>query len=151
MENTWGIDKIQEVLPQRFPFLFVDKVLKIDEAAGRVICLKNVTINDYFFKGHFPNNPIMPGTVIIESLAQASIVLFAFLKPQVAANRPDYFIGKIEARFFKPVKAGDRLVLDICREKILSNGGIITAKALVKNNIIAKLIPPTRHWSGFSR
>lgn len=137
MENTWNIDKIKEILPQRFPFLFVDRVLNIDKTAGRVVCLKNVTINDYFFKGHFPDHPIMPGAIIMEALAQASILLFAALRPEVAAKHPSYFLAKIEARFLKPVLVGDQLVMDVSREKIFSKAGIVKARALVKNDIVA--------------
>jgi 3-hydroxyacyl-[acyl-carrier-protein] dehydratase len=70
MDDVWDIKKIQEVLPQKYPFLFIDKVLEINKKEGKVTCLKNVTINDYFFEGHFPGNPIMPGAIIIEAMAQ---------------------------------------------------------------------------------
>jgi 3-hydroxyacyl-[acyl-carrier-protein] dehydratase len=81
MPEAWDIKKIQEILPQKYPFLFIDKVLEIDREQGKIICLKNVTANDYFFVGHFPDRPIMPGVIIIEAMAQASILGYAALYP----------------------------------------------------------------------
>ncbi len=131
--DNWDINKIKEILPQRPPFLFVDKVLEVNVDEGKAVCLKNVTINDYFFKGHFPDRPIMPGVIMIEALAQASIVLFASLKPEIAAKHPDYLFGKVEARFSRIVVPGDKLILEIVKRKILKNGGIVKARASVEN------------------
>ena len=137
MAAVWDIDKIQQILPQRFPFLFIDSVLEINASEKKVSCLKNVTINDYFFEGHFPGNPVMPGTLIIEAMAQASIILFAVLKPDIAAKHPDYYLGKVEARFLKTVKVGDRLILKVTAEKILGNAGIVKAVAEVDGQAVA--------------
>ena len=131
--DSWNIEKIKEILPQRPPFLFVDRVLEIDAEEGKITCLKNVTINDYFFRGHFPDRPIMPGVIMIEALAQASIILFAVLKPDVAAKHPDYLFGKVEAKFSRIVTPGDKLILEVVKRKILNSGGIVSAKALVDN------------------
>ena len=138
MEAAWDINKIQEILPQKYPFLFIDSVLEINPKDKKVICLKNVTINDYFFEGHFPHNPIMPGAIIIEAMAQASIILYAVLKPDIAQNHPDYYLGKVEARFKKPVKAGDRLILEIQGEKVMDKGGIVKAIAKVNDETVAE-------------
>ena len=133
--DYWNIDKIKEILPQRPPFLFVDRVLDINTDEGKITCLKNVTINDYFFKGHFPDKPIMPGVIMIEALAQASIILFAALKPEIAAKHPDYLFGKVEAKFSKIVTPGDKLILEVRKRKILTSGGIVSARALVDNDV----------------
>jgi len=138
MLESWDIKKIQETLPHRYPFLFIDKVLEIEEREKRVVCLKNVTINDYFFKGHFPKRPIMPGVIIIEALAQASIILYAVLKPYIAEKKPDYYLGRVEARFKKPVNVGDQLILEVYGEKILDNAGIIKAQAKVDNEVVVE-------------
>jgi len=133
MENIWDINKIQEILPQKYPFLFVDRVLEINEAEKKIVCLKNLTINDYFFEGHFPGNPVMPGVLILEALAQSSILLFAALKPDIAAKKPIFYLGKVEARYLKPVLAGDQLILEVRGEKMMNNAGVVKARALVNN------------------
>jgi 3-hydroxyacyl-[acyl-carrier-protein] dehydratase len=138
MEETWDIQKIQQILPHRYPFLFIDKVISIDAQNKKVVCQKNFTINDYFFKGHFPENPVVPGVIIIEAMAQASIILFAGLKPEIARTHPDYYLGKVEAKFRKPVLPGDVLILEVCAAKVLSNSGIVEALAKVKEEIVAE-------------
>jgi 3-hydroxyacyl-[acyl-carrier-protein] dehydratase len=138
MEGVWDIKKIQEVLPQKYPFLFIDRVLSIDEGAGKIICLKNFTANDYFFEGHFPGTPIVPGVIIIEAMAQASIVGFAALKPDIANRRPIYYLGKVEAKFSKPVTVGDQLIIEVTKEKIVNNAGVVSATAKVNNEIVAE-------------
>jgi 3-hydroxyacyl-[acyl-carrier-protein] dehydratase len=138
METSWDINKILKILPQKYPFLFIDKVLEINDKEKKVTCLKNVTINDYFFAGHFPGNPIMPGALIIEALAQASIVLYAVLKPAIAEKHPDYYLGKVEAKFLKPVKVGDRLILEAHGEKILDKGGVVKSVAKVNGECVTE-------------
>jgi len=134
----WDINKIKEVLPHRFPFLFIDRVLEVDINQKKAICLKNVSINDYFFEGHFPQHPVMPGVLIIEAMAQSSIILFASLKPEIVKLKPDYYLGKVEARFLKPVNVGDALILEVEGEKILDNVGVVKAEAKVNNESVAQ-------------
>jgi 3-hydroxyacyl-[acyl-carrier-protein] dehydratase len=138
MPEAWDIKKIQEILPQKYPFLFIDKVLEIDREQGKIICLKNVTANDYFFVGHFPDRPIMPGVIIIEAMAQASILGYAALYPDIAAQKPGYFLGKVEAKFSQIVKVGDQLVLEVQKEKLLKNAGVVKALAKVDSKIVAE-------------
>lgn len=138
MDAVWDIKKIQKILPQRYPFLFIDRVTEIDKQKGKVTCIKNVTINDYFLRGHFPGQPVMPGAIIIEAMAQASIVLYAVLKPKIAEKHPDYFLGKIEAKFKKPVKVGDILVLEVAIKKIIDTGAIVEAFAKVNTEVTAQ-------------
>jgi len=138
MEEPLNIQKIEEILPQRYPFLFIDRILSVDTKAKKAICLKNFSINDYFFKGHFPGNPIVPGVIIIEAMAQASIILFAALKSEIAKKYPDYYLGKVEAKFRKPVLPGDSLHLEVTALKILQNSGIVEAKAMLNDEIVAE-------------
>lgn len=138
MEDNWDFSKIQEILPQRYPFLFVDKVLAVETENKKIICQKNFSINEYFFKGHFPGNPVVPGVIIIEAMAQASILLYAALKPDIAIKKPDYYLGKVEAKFKKVVRPGDCLILDIQGLKILESSGIVEAKAKVNEEIVAE-------------
>ena len=111
--KSLDINQIKEYLPHRYPLLLVDRVLDWD-AGKSLTAIKNVTINEEFFNGHFPNKPVMPGVLMIEALAQASALL-AFLsggqKPD--ANDVVYFAGIDGARFKRPVGPGDQLVMQV--------------------------------------
>ena len=106
------IHKILKQLPHRYPFLLVDRVLEL-EKGKRIKALKNVTINEPFFEGHFPNRPVMPGVLMLEALAQAS----ALLSFDALGAAPDdqmiyYFAGMNDVRFRRPVEPGDQLILE---------------------------------------
>ncbi|PZA06692.1 MULTISPECIES: 3-hydroxyacyl-ACP dehydratase FabZ [unclassified Meiothermus] len=101
--------EILKFLPHRYPFLLIDRVLEADEKHFRV--LKNVTVNEPHFTGHFPGYPIMPGVLILESMAQASIAVVA-RQPGVKPGGLVFLVGVEEARFKKPVTPGDALVLE---------------------------------------
>ena len=135
MEGIWDINKIQEILPQRYPFIFIDRVVSMDTAIGKITCLKNFTTNEHFFTGHFPGMPVVPGVIIIEAMAQASILGFAALKPEIAAKHPIYYLGKVEAKFKKPVVPGDQLVIEVIKEKIVNSAGVVTVVAKVNDEI----------------
>ncbi|MDP2941739.1 MAG: 3-hydroxyacyl-ACP dehydratase FabZ [Candidatus Omnitrophota bacterium] len=138
MPAEWDINKIQEILPQKYPFLFIDRVLEADADKKKVTCLKNVTINDYFFAGHFPGNPVMPGALILEAMAQASIVLYTVIKPQIAQKRPDYYLGKVEVKFLSAVRPGDQLILEAQGVKTFDQAGIVNVRALVNGKLCAQ-------------
>jgi 3-hydroxyacyl-[acyl-carrier-protein] dehydratase len=104
-----GIKEIMEVLPHRYPFLLVDRVIEIEEGK-RIVGIKNVTMNEAFFQGHFPGNPIMPGVLIIEAMAQVSGVL-AYKSGM--SGKATYFLSIEKAKFRKPVVPGDQLRLEI--------------------------------------
>lgn len=113
MTETMDIHAILHNLPHRFPFLLVDRVLEL-EPGVRIRALKNVSINEPFFPGHFPHHPVMPGVLIIEALAQAA----AILSFRTVKERPDdgsvyYLAGVDDARFKRPVMPGDQLVLEV--------------------------------------
>jgi 3-hydroxyacyl-[acyl-carrier-protein] dehydratase len=131
---------ISKTLPQKYPFLFIDRILEIDKNKSTIKCLKNVTANEYFFQGHFPDNPIVPGVIIIEAMAQAGILLYAVLKPQNMAKTPQFFLGKVEAKFKKPVTPGDSIIIDIECEKIIDTGGIVKARATVKGELATEAL-----------
>jgi 3-hydroxyacyl-[acyl-carrier-protein] dehydratase len=111
--NSLDITQIKEYLPHRYPLLLVDRVLDW-ESGKKITALKNVTVNEEFFNGHFPNKPVMPGVLMIEALAQAAALL-SFLtedrKPD--ANTVVYFLGIDNARFKRPVGPGDQLKLEV--------------------------------------
>lgn len=131
------IDRIMEILPQRYPFLLIDRIAEL-EPGKRVIAYKNVSINDWFFEGHFPGKPVMPGTLIIEAMAQASIVLYHSGYEDKLKGRPDYYLGSIKARFMHPVYPGDQLRLVAESVKLLPTGAYINVKAYVGDKDIAE-------------
>lgn len=133
----WDSDKIKSVLPHREPFIFIDEVIEI-EGIERVVAVKNIKADEGFFKGHFPGKPVMPGVLIIEAMAQASIILFALTKPHIAEAKPDYYLGKVRAEFLSPVCPGERLLLEATAVKITDTAGVVDVLALVENRIIAK-------------
>ncbi|HZC67941.1 MAG TPA: 3-hydroxyacyl-ACP dehydratase FabZ [Nitrospirales bacterium] len=109
--------EIQAILPHRYPFLLVDRIEEL-EIGKRVIGIKNVTVNEPFFQGHFPGRPIMPGVLIIEAMAQVGGVL-AFKSANQGRAKLVYFMGIDKAKFRKPVVPGDRLrfVVDVLRAR----------------------------------
>ncbi|TLX63943.1 3-hydroxyacyl-[acyl-carrier-protein] dehydratase FabZ [Stutzerimonas nosocomialis] len=107
------INEIREYLPHRYPFLLVDRVVDLDTEAKRIRAYKNVTINEPFFNGHFPQHPIMPGVLIIEAMAQAAGVLgFKMLDVKPSDGTLYYFVGSDKLRFRHPVLPGDQLILE---------------------------------------
>jgi 3-hydroxyacyl-[acyl-carrier-protein] dehydratase len=121
------IHKILKQLPHRYPFLLVDRVLEIDKGKS-IKALKNVTINEPFFVGHFPHRPVMPGVLMIEALAQAA----ALLSFDMLGTTPDdktvyYFAGIDGARFKRPVEPGDQLILNVTLDRM--KAGIFKFKA----------------------
>ena len=133
----WDKEKIKTVLPQREPFLFIDEIIEID-GTERVVAVKHIRRNESFFEGHFPGNPIMPGVLIIEAMAQASIILFSIDKPEIATAQPAYYLGKVKAEFFSPVSPGDQLIVETNKVKFLDYAAITDALAKVGNKIVAK-------------
>ena len=132
------IHEILKYLPHRYPFLLVDRVLSC-EPGKTISALKNVTINEPFFSGHFPHHPVMPGVLIIEALAQAAALLtLKTANLQTDENSVYYFVGIDRARFKKPVLPGDQLILKatILRERI----GIwkYSAKAEVDGRVVTE-------------
>lgn len=107
------ITEILRYLPHRYPFLLIDRVTEI-EHDKRILALKNVTINEPFFQGHFPHVPVMPGVLVLEAMAQAAGILsFASMGRYSDSNSVYYFAGIDSARFKRPVSPGDQLLLDV--------------------------------------
>jgi UDP-3-O-[3-hydroxymyristoyl] N-acetylglucosamine deacetylase / 3-hydroxyacyl-[acyl-carrier-protein] dehydratase len=129
------INMIKKILPHREPFLFVDKILSL-EMGKHAVGIKNVTINDYFFKGHFPEKPVMPGVLIVEAMAQVGGVMM--LAPQENQGKLAFFMAMENVKFRKTVVPGDQLVLDITAGKIKSKTGQVHGKALVEGKIVAE-------------
>ena len=107
------IEGVREILPHRYPFSLVDRVLGVDLDSNKIECLKNVSVNEPFFNGHFPKNPIMPGVLIIEALAQSAGLLgFHMVSCNPGENTIYYFAGADKVRFKKPVVPGDQIILN---------------------------------------
>jgi len=126
---TYNIQEIMNFLPHRYPFILIDRILEIipDE---KIIALKNVTINEPFFQGHFPKNPIMPGVLIVEAMAQAGGVFAYTFMPEAEKGSVIYFMGMDKVKFRKPVVPGDQLIFEVRilkrRSKTIKMAGIAT-------------------------
>jgi 3-hydroxyacyl-[acyl-carrier-protein] dehydratase len=128
--TTMDIHKILKMLPHRYPILLVDRVLEV-EKGKRIKAIKNVTINEDFFNGHFPHRPVMPGVLMLEALAQAAALLsFETLDEVPDENTVYYFAGIDGARFKRPVEPGDQLILEAELER--AKAGIFKFKAWAK-------------------
>ena len=132
------IQEIMRKLPHRYPFILVDRVLEL-VPGERVVALKNVTINEPFFVGHFPGHPVMPGVLIIESLAQACAILaFVTLEAKEGDGTLFYFAGIDAARFKKPVVPGDQLRLEAEMGRVKRGIGKFTGRALVDGQVVCE-------------
>jgi 3-hydroxyacyl-[acyl-carrier-protein] dehydratase len=129
------INEIKSLLPHRYPFLLVDRVLEL-VPGKRLVALKNVTINENFFSGHFPSKPVMPGVLIIESMAQAAGLIM--LSEKEHQGKIPYFTGIDNARFRRPVIPGDQIIIEIDVIKVKGNVGKAKGVAKVDNQVVAE-------------
>jgi 3-hydroxyacyl-[acyl-carrier-protein] dehydratase len=132
------IKEILQYLPHRYPFLLIDRVLEL-EPGKRIVALKNVAINEPFFQGHFPDNPIMPGVMILEALAQAAAILsFKTFNRDSPEKLLYYFVGIDKARFKKPVIPGDQLVMDVLMVRNVRGIGKFAVVARVGEAVVTE-------------
>ena len=130
--NSMDINQILEHLPHRYPFVLVDKVLSM-KLGKKITAIKNVSVNEPFFPGHFPNYPVMPGVLVVEAMAQAAAILsFKTANKKPNENSMYYFVGIDNARFKRPVIPGDQLFLYVTIERMLK--GIWKYKGTAKVN-----------------
>ncbi len=129
------INDIMKILPHRQPFLFVDKIISL-ENGKRAVGLKNVTINDYFFEGHFPGKPVMPGVLVIEAMAQVGGVMM--LASEENRGKIAFFMAIDNAKFRKPVLPGDQVILEIEAVRVKSRTGQVKGKAFVDSKLVAE-------------
>ncbi len=138
MSMQMDIHEILEHLPHRYPFLLIDRVLDV-EPGKNIVALKNVTMNEPFFVGHYPHHPVMPGVLIIEAMAQAAALLsFKTMGTKPSADSVYYFVGIDDARFKRPVSPGDQLILKV--ELLITKRGIwkYSAVAEVDGKVVAE-------------
>ena len=131
----FDICKIMEALPHRYPFLLLDRVISIEEGKS-IVALKNVTINEEFFNGHFPSFPVMPGVLIVEAMAQAGGILAMQDLGGVLGNRKIFFMSIDKARFRKTVIPGDQLRIEIGIERRRKSIWRMSGKATVDGTLV---------------
>ncbi|HEX5960641.1 MAG TPA: 3-hydroxyacyl-ACP dehydratase FabZ [Rhodanobacteraceae bacterium] len=130
-------ERIAAILPHRYPFLLVDRVVEFTPGKG-LVAIKNVTLNEPFFTGHFPGHPVMPGVLIVEALAQASGLLIGLSGTHADRDNRIFYLAKVDnARFMKPVLPGDQLRLEVQLKRLIRSMGIFTARALVDGKEVA--------------
>ncbi|MDR3554984.1 MAG: 3-hydroxyacyl-ACP dehydratase FabZ [Syntrophobacteraceae bacterium] len=127
--------RIKELMPHRYPFLLVDRVVEC--SSEEIVSIKNVSVNEPFFQGHFPNDPIMPGVLIVEAMAQTGGIMVFTAWPELK-GKPFYFAGLDKVRFRKPVRPGDRLVMKV--KLLKQRGGFfkMSGEAFVDDVLVAE-------------
>jgi beta-hydroxyacyl-ACP dehydratase FabZ len=134
----WDIEWIQSILPHRYPILLVDRVLEI-EPKKRIVAIKNVTINEPFFNGHFPGRPVVPGVLLVEGMAQAGGLLLLQDIPD-REKKLVYFMGIEEAKFRRPVVPGDQVRYEVEVLRLRSTYCKLAGKILVDGNLAAEAV-----------
>jgi beta-hydroxyacyl-ACP dehydratase FabZ len=143
-KGVYDINKIKEFLPHRYPFLLVDRILEVDTDGDekRIVGIKNVTVNEPFFEGHFPNEPVMPGVLILEAMGQVGCVMMALEQQKQgipAEERMIVFLTNIhEAKFRKPVRPGDQLRTDGMLVRLRGRVGKMKFVATVDGDVVAE-------------
>lgn len=135
--QTLDVEQIKRILPHRYPFLLVDRILSV-EIGKRIVGLKNVTINEPFFAGHFPHNPIMPGVLIIEAMAQVGGILALLSVPEHQGNPAIFLMSLDKVRFRKPVVPGDQLILELETLRGGKKFFKMSGKAFVNQTLVAE-------------
>jgi len=137
-KTSMDIHEILDHLPHRYPFVLIDKVTSLD-LGKEITAIKNVTINEPFFPGHFPYHPVMPGVLIIEAMAQAAAILsFRTMDTKPSEESVYYFAGIDNARFKKPVGPGDQIILHVKIDRILKGIWKYSGTAMVEDEIVAE-------------
>ena len=129
-------EQIKKLIPQRFPFIMIDRVLNV-EPGKEAVAVKNISGNDIFFLGHFPERAIMPGVALIEAMAQTAIVIFASGQ-NVETQNTLFFLGSVKARFYHPVVPGDCLKIRAVTVKTLPAVAYVTAEASVDDRKVSE-------------
>lgn len=136
--TSMDIHEILEHLPHRYPFMLVDRVISL-EMGKEIVAIKNVSMNEPFFPGHFPYHPVMPGVLIVEAMAQAAAILsFKTMNTKPNDESVYYFAGIDSARFKKPVSPGDQLVLKVSIDRVLRGIWKYKGVALVDDAVVAE-------------
>ncbi len=130
------IPEIKKIIPHRFPFLLIDRVVEL-HPNEKLTAIKNVSINEQHFVGHFPNEKIMPGVLIIEAMAQAGCIYFYYSK-NLQGKDFTFYLAKVTAKFHQPVVPGDQLRIEVSTIKFLPKTGFLKAVAYVQDKVVAE-------------
>ena len=130
------IAEIKKIIPHRYPFLLIDKVTEC-QPNKKLVAIKNVSINEEYFVGHFPKEKVMPGVLIIEAMAQAGCIYYYYSK-NMQGKDLIYYLAKVETRFLKPVVPGDQLRIEVTSIKLMSKVGFLKTVAYVKDEPVAE-------------
>jgi 3-hydroxyacyl-[acyl-carrier-protein] dehydratase len=137
-DTSMDIHQILDHLPHRYPFVLIDRVISL-ELGKEIFALKNVSVNEPFFPGHFPYHPVMPGVLIVEAMAQAAAILsFKTMNAKPSDDSVYYFAGIDSARFKKPVSPGDQIILNVKIDRILKGIWKYTGVATVDGVVVAE-------------
>lgn len=140
IERDIDVLKVMEVLPHRYPFLFIDKILELDLENLKVKAIKNVSINEYFFQGHFPEYPVMPGVLVIEAMAQVGAYMMLRKAGFTKGEKTVFFASIEEAKFRKQILPGDQIVFEVEGINIKRNSGKIKGIAKVNEEIACEAV-----------
>jgi len=128
--------EIQKIIPHRFPFLMIDKVIEC-APNEKLVAIKNVTVNEHHFIGHFPNEKVMPGVLIIEAMAQAGCIYFYYSKNLIGKSLI-YYLAKTTAKFLAPVTPGDVLRIEVTTVKLMAKAGFLKTEAYVGDKCVCE-------------
>jgi 3-hydroxyacyl-[acyl-carrier-protein] dehydratase len=133
----FGMDEILKYVPHRYPFLLIDRVLAYEKNRS-VTTMKNISVNEPVFKGHFPGRPVFPGVLIIENMAQSACFLLVRSCGKLQ-NGKVYYLGRVKkASFLKPVTPGNQLITNVTIEKTLGSSAMVSAVSYVNDELVAK-------------
>lgn len=133
-----GFQELTTLVPHRYPFLLLDAILSF-EKSERIVALKNITANEPYFQGHFPGNPVMPGVLIIEAMAQAAVVFYSLSVDESPEERQkSKFLGKVDVRFLAPAYPGDQLVIELKVVRLLQGAVALKGKVTVRGKPVTK-------------
>lgn len=136
MSNIMEIEDILKILPHRYPFMLVDRIIEQSDDGNRIVGLKNLTFNELFFQGHFPDNPVMPGVLQLEAMAQVAGVMLNSRSGN--EGRIAYFMSIGNAKFRKVVKPGDQLIIEVETVRMRSRMALVKGKAFVGDNLVSE-------------
>jgi beta-hydroxyacyl-ACP dehydratase FabZ len=130
------IREVQKIIPHRYPFLLIDKVIVL-EPNEKLVAVKNVSVNEQFFTGHFPGEKVMPGVLIIEAMAQAGCIYFYYSK-NMQGKDLTYYLAKVSVKFTTPVVPGDQLKIEVTTIKLMKKAGFLKTMAYVQDKLVAE-------------